>query len=125
MATIRGVGRNNTVKLPSIYQMRDNSINAASRAKFKKEISFIKIHYDYERYTRQTEEITTRHNMIRDLRENYPDIADISYDHIMGMDLIKLHQVIEYKKLESKMNASAILIQRAFRDYVLRSFSNT
>jgi hypothetical protein len=132
--TLRGARRANlsinpsqssTVKLPAIYQMRDNSINAASRAKFKKEISFIKIHYDYERYTRQTEEITTRHNMIRELRENYPDVADLSFDQIMGMDLMKLHQVIEHKKLESRMNASAIIIQRAFRNYVFRSFNNT
>ena len=48
--------------------------------------------------------------MIRDLRENYPDVGDLSYDQIMGMDLMKLHQVIEHKKLESRMNASAIII---------------
>ena len=56
---------------------------------------------------------------------NYPDVADLSFDQIMGMDLMKLHQVIEHKKLESRMNASAIIIQRAFRNYVFRSFNNT
>ena len=32
-----------------------------------KEISFIKIHYNFERFTRQTEEIKHRHNMIKEL----------------------------------------------------------
>lgn len=95
------------MRFPAI---RDNSINAASRAKFKKEISFIKIHYDYERYSRQTEEITTRHNMIRDIKLHYPDINDLSYELIMGMDILELHQLLERRKLDSKMDASALVI---------------
>ena len=48
----------NVNKLPPI---RDNSLFAASHKKNKKEISFIKVHYDFERHTRYAEEVQLRH----------------------------------------------------------------
>ena len=44
--------------------IRDHGLGAASREKFKKQISFIKIHYNYEKFSRQSEDLTTRRMLV-------------------------------------------------------------
>jgi len=97
-------------------------MNAASREKFKKQISFIKIHYNYEKFSRQTEEVSTRRAIIYDILHNYPTITDLDYRTMMHMDIIQLHQLIERKKLNARMELSAIKIQRNFRWHLFRKF---
>lgn len=94
---------------------RDHSMNNASRELFQKEISYIKIHCDYEKCTRETDEARLKHNMIKSLRNNHPNI-DISYNQIMNSNIHKLNQLIEKKKFEELMHTSATRIQRSFRN---------
>lgn len=96
-------------KFPAI---RDCGLGAASRDRFKKQLSFIKIHYNYERFSRMTDEVGMRRSLVKDLQENYPQIDDISYDNMINMDLVELSALIESRKLEMKMHVAAVRIQR-------------
>ena len=90
--------------------IRDCGLGAASREKFKKQISFIKIHYNYEKFSRQSEDLTTRRMLVQDLQHNYPEITDIDYDTFFSMDLMNLHTLIEIKKLDARLNRCARMI---------------
>lgn len=59
--------------------LRDGCLFNASRDKMKKDISFIKLHYDFDRHARQSEEIGIRHHLVAELKSKYPMI-EISYD---------------------------------------------
>lgn len=60
--------------------------------------------------------------MIEDLANNYPEISDIRYNEMVGMDLLRLHQMIERKKISLRMERAAILIQRNFRQWTFQQF---
>lgn len=96
-------------------------MSTASRERVKKEVSFIKVHYEYEIVSRQCEEVSTRRALVRDLLDNHPEII-IGYDEMMNLELDELHQLMEQKKLDAKMNAAAALLQRSFRVYLFKRF---
>lgn len=70
---------------------RDCGLNAASREQFKRELSLMKIHYNYEKFARISDEVAIRRHIIKDLllEENNHNLG-ITYDDIMSMDLLQL-----------------------------------
>ena len=75
-------------------------------------MSFLKIHYNYEKYARLTDEVSMRRSILTDLKDNYPEIDDISYDLMLNLDIYDLHALIENRKLDVKMFSAAVKIQR-------------
>jgi hypothetical protein len=53
----------------------------------RKEISLMQVRYDYEIVSRQSDEITARRAIIRDMRENYPGIEGVAFEELMNLDL--------------------------------------
>ena len=53
-----------------------------------------------------------RRAILQDLKENYPEIDDISYDELMKCNIIELCAMIESRKLEVRMFIAAAKIQR-------------
>jgi len=45
-----------------------------------------------------------------DLMENYPEIGDIDYNTVMNCDLITLHEMIEKRKIECRMDKAATML---------------
>ena len=60
--------------------------------------------------------------LVQDLQQNYPEIQDIDYDTFFSSNLMDLHTLIELKKLDTKMQTAALMIQNQFRRYMLRKF---
>ena len=94
-------------RFPSI---RDTGLTAASRERFAKQIAFIKIHYNYDKYNKMSEDAVTRRAILVDLIENYPEIDDLDYGQIMTMDLLELHERMERRKIECRMEKAAIIL---------------
>ena len=117
--------------------IRDGGIGAASRERFKKQISFIKIHYNYEKSSKFSEEVTQRRRIVQDLQDMdtklkmVKDLKDncvpnvlrgINYDKLMKMDIIALNELVQKKIIDSKMTRSAIIIQKKFRAYMFKKY---
>ena len=90
---------------------RNHGLDAGTRDKMHKQMSFMKIQYNYERFSRLTDEISVRRQMINDLLENNESAAkDIPVPAMMNMNVFDLHAHIEQKKIETVMNESATKI---------------
>ena len=96
-------------------------MNAASRDSLKKEMSFMKIHNDFNYHARVTDEVGVRRQIMNDLTE-YGMHEEIPIDVIMQMDVFSLHEMVELRKLHFRMHVAASRIQAAFRLYVFRKF---
>ena len=83
--------------------IRDNSLNAASRDSFNRELKFYKMNYEFDKITRQTEDASLRRFLVKDLIDTFPEV-DIDYEVIMGEDLLTLCAVIENKKVGARMD---------------------
>ena len=108
-----------SVRFPTI---RDTGMFAASRDRFQKQIQFIKIQYNYEKYNKMSEDAVTRRAILVDLMENYPEIEDVDYDTVLNTDLVVLHEMIEKRKIECRMEKAATILQRAYRNHRFRDF---
>ena len=94
---------------------RDHSMKQASREKIKKEISYLKIHSDFQKCTLETEQTRMRRSIVRNLKIHHPNI-DVTYNQLMKLNFTKLNKLIEKKKFEELMESSAIKIQRTYRN---------
>jgi len=57
-----------------------------------------------------SEDAVTRRAILLDLIENYPEIEDIDYDTVINMDLAQLHEMIEKKKIDCRMEKAATIL---------------
>ena len=85
---------------------RDHGLNAASRDSLKKEMSFMKIHNDFNYHARVTDEVGVRRQIINDLTQ-YGIEEEIPMDIIMQMDVFSLHEMVELRKLHFRMHEAA------------------
>jgi len=69
-----------------------------------------------------SEDAVTRRAILLDLIENYPEITDINYETVINTELVDLHEMIEKRKIECRMDKAAIIIQRNYRDYTFMKF---
>ena len=69
-------------------------------------------------------EAVAKKALLKDLRENYPDIAKtFNYNTVMNKNFKILHHLIETRKREYIMNKAASFIQRQYRNFVFRTFA--
>ena len=101
-------------------KIRDSGLNAASRDRYKKELAYIKIHYDYEKIQRKSNELSARRRFLKNVKESHSDINGIKFDQLMTMDLNRLQKIIEVKKVNQRMDKAAVVIQRIFRGFLVR-----
>ena len=91
--------RRSSCDLPLFPAIRDCGLSAASRDQFKKQVSLMKIQYNYEKYSRIAGDIAMRRQIIREvLQEQNECELDITYYEIMTLPVVQLKQLIEQKK---------------------------
>jgi len=57
-----------------------------------------------------SEDAVTRRAILVDLMENYPEIEDVDYDTVLNTDLVVLHEMIEKRKIECRMEKAATIL---------------
>tara|TARA_B110000285_G_C15128239_1_gene621755 strand:+ start:1348 stop:1740 length:393 start_codon:yes stop_codon:yes gene_type:complete len=105
-----------------MFNVKEPGMSAASRERYHRELSYLKATLDYDVISRQNDDISTRRALITDIRRNYPEIQDLVYCDLMNMELSELHELLETKKMEVKMQAAARSLQRCYRIYAFRKF---
>ena len=68
-------------------QIDDRNWSVQSKERIKKEISLLRARYDFEIVSRQSEEITARRALVRDLRQNFPQVEGVGFDDLMNLGL--------------------------------------
>ena len=71
----------------------------------------MKMNYNYQKFSRITDETTVRRQIISDLSGHNEHLTeDIPVDAMMNMDVFDLHALIEQRKLTLRMNYAAVKI---------------
>lgn len=87
-------------------------------------MKFMQIHYNYDKFSRLTDEISVRRQIINELiNANAHKKSSLPVSAMMSMNIFDLHATVEQEKLDTIMNDAATKIQRKFRAFIMSNYT--